>query len=437
MRPRLPLVLAAASLAAAGAARADVVKASSTTLLGAGQVYREGTLKAAYPVLEMVSVSASEIRTGVGEFEAALSGWGALDAGAQAFWQNGAPHATRQSGDLDVGYVRGDLFGRTLGFRVGRQMVVEGVSRMVHLDGGHLALRIPFGTGRPRFVPSGATLSAYAGLPVAPRFATRGGERATGNVRADVAYGGRASLSWPGVLDLGASLAFADDGKEVSRRDVGADLRLSPHRAVQVTGSTFYSLAEGRLGEAEAAVDVQAARGVVVFADLRHVEPDLYLSRSSILAAFAAAKRDDAGGGVRWARRGATLEADAHLLRQEEGDGTRLRLKGTLRPWLATVVGADAQLLRVPDNGYWLARLFGSREWGRIATAIDVWVYGYRKPVNGVDQSVGGTASGGYRVAPGWRLVLAGTAGSDPFFKSRVELLARLVYEQTYVREVR
>jgi hypothetical protein len=420
------LALAAACLAAAGWARAEVVKASSTTLLGASQMVREGTLKAAYPVLEMVSVSASEIRTGVGEFEAALSGWGAYDGGAQAFWQNGAPHATRQSGDLEIGYVRGDLFRRVLAFRVGRQLVVEGVSRMVHLDGGHFVLRLPLGAG----------LSAYAGLPVAPRFATRGGERATGNLRADVAYGGRASWGRPGLVEVGASLAFADDGKEVSRRDLGADLRFWPHRAVAIAGSTFYSLAEGRLGEAEAVVDVRAARGLAVFADVRHVEPDLYLARNSILAAFAAAKRDDAGAGVRWTPRGATAEADLHLIREEEGSGVRARLKGTLRPWFATVVGADAQLLQVPDNGYWLARLFGSRQWGRIATALDVWIYRYRKPVNGIDQSVGGTASGGYRVAPGWRLALAGTAGSDPFFKSRVELLARVVYEQTYLREV-
>jgi hypothetical protein len=57
--------------------------------------------------------------------------------------------------------------------------------------------------------------------------------------------------------------------------------------------------------------------------------------------------------------------------------------------------------------------------------------------VNGQDQSIGGTATGGWQVARAWRVLVAATAGSDPFFKSRLEVMAKLAWTQTYLREVR
>jgi hypothetical protein len=141
------------------------------------------------------------------------------------------------------------------------------------------------------------------------------------------------------------------------------------------------------------------------------------------------------------------VDADYHFLKAEDGNGGRGRLKATFRPGDRGTVGADLQVLKVPDNGYWQARVFCTREWGRASGTLDVWYYKYDKQVNGVvqgnsivdgvDHSVGGTATGGWQIAPAWRVLLAATAGSDPFFKSRLDVMAKLAWTQNYVREVR
>jgi len=420
----------AVACGAAIPARADVLQASSTTLVTAGQSFRDGTLEKAIPVYELVSLSASEMKTSWAEFELTLSAWGAVDAGPIRFWQNGAPAGSRASGDVDVGYLRADLAKRRVTVRIGRQLVASGNARMIQIDGGQLSLALPAGFG----------LSAFVGAPVAPRFhfGRLGGETALQATRAELAYGGRVSWERPGLLELGASAVMAKDGSEVSRQEVGADLRLTPVHALHLLGSTFYSLYDKRLGQVEAAVHYEARRDLTFFADYQHVAPDLFLARNSILAAFVADNRNDVGGGLRWnPRRTATLEGDYHYLKEPDGAGHRVRVKGTLHPWGAGLAGAEVQYLTTPENGFATGRLFGAKEWGRLGATLDLWLYKYEKSVNGYDKSLGATITGGYAVSPSWKVLLAATAGSDPFYKSRTEVMAKLAWNQGYVREVR
>jgi len=433
MGTRLIAALAALWLVATPA-RGEVVQASSTTVVTAGQAFRakpgvtEVELKLAAPVYELVSVSASEIQTGWGEFQAVLSAWGALDAGPIRFWQNGAPAGSRATGDVDVGYLRGDLLGRHLTFRLGRQMIVEGSARMIHLDGAQLVLRLPLGFG----------LSAYGGSPVAPRFDARGTAFATGSSNADLAYGGRVSWSRGSLVTIGASVSMAKAGSQVSREEAGADLKLAPLHGLEILGSGFYSLYDGRLAQATGAVQYQVVRSLALLADVQRVEPDLLLPRNSILAVFIADNRTDAGGGVHWTPlRTLTVDADYHFLGATDGNGNRVRAKGVFTGLARASLGADLQLLKIPDNGYVLGRLFGSREWGRISGTLDLWLYRYDKKVNDQDQSLGATLTGGYQLAPAWKVLLAATAGSDPFYKSRVDVMAKLAWTQLFVREVR
>lgn len=427
MRIGFPVALAAAWLVAAPA-RGDVVQASSTTVVTGGELWRAGDSKVAVPVYEILSVSASQMRTSVGEFEAVLSAWGAVDAGPIRFWQNGGSTGSRASGDVDVGYLKGDLLDRRLTFRLGRQVVIEGTARMLHLDGGQVLLRLPAGFG----------LSGYVGAPVYPRFDARGTELGTGNTAGDLAYGGRISWLRVGLLTLGASVSMADSGGEATRREVGADFRLTPLHWLELGGAGFYATDEKRIGQADVSARLLAARNLTLVVDYGHVEPDLFLARNSILAVFATDKRNEVGAGVHWTpRRTVVVDADYHFLGAEDGNGGRGRVRASFRPWDLGVVGADVQLLKVPDNGYWQLRAFGSREWGRYAGTLDLWIYHYDKQVNGQDQSIGGTATGGWQIAPAWKVLVAATAGSDPFFKSRLEVMAKLAWTQTYLREVR
>jgi hypothetical protein len=438
MTHRLRYAVLALAVTASGAARADTIQASSTTLLLGRQEYRDGDLQTVVPLYQLIDVSASGVRTPwTSDLEVTFSTWGSLDLSNRRFWQNGADIEKRLTGDVNVGYVRAGFLNNGLSLRLGRQIVADGVARNVQLDGAEARLRLPGGFG----------VQGYVGSPVAPRFATRGGELAVGNIRATLATGGRLSWGWASLLEVGASAAFASDRGDPSRRDVGADLRITPVHFATLLGSAWWSLYEDRLGEASVALQLNPIRHLDVTLDFRHVAPDLFLPRNSILAAFIQEDRQDAGGsfhfgGLRWLG----IDGEYHALLEEGGTGHWARLKGTAHPGgLTNTVGAELSLLRNAEldsstngNGYKLARLFGAKSWRELTGTLDLMGYFFDRDVNGYPRSLTGVGTVSYEFFRGWRAAVAGTAGTNPFLERQFEIMAKLVYDQTYaVREVR
>jgi hypothetical protein len=239
---------------------------------------------------------------------------------------------------------------------------------------------------------------------------------------------------------VGASIAYASDHGALSREDLGADFRLTPLRMISLVGSGWYSLYEARIGEASIGVTVTPVRRLDVTADYRHVEPDLFLPRNSILAVFAADKRNDVGGSVHWgAAKDLAFDADYHALFMDAGTGHWARAKGTYHPGdPSTTVGAEGSYLTQPENGYALARLFGAKTIQAFTGTLDLYGYFFKNTVNGASNSLIATASVGYGFARGWRAVLAGTGGTTAYLTSTFDVMAKLVYDQTYItREVR
>ena len=433
MKNWLRLAPLAALVAAGATARADTVQASSTTLLLGRQDYRDGSLQTAVPLYQLLNLDASDLKTPyTSDLELALSTWGSLDLGDNRFWQNGAELDSHFTGDLNVGYIRAGWLKNALQLKIGRQVVADGVARNVQLDGAEARVELPANFG----------LSGYVGSPVAPRFARRGGELATGNIRATFATGGRLSWRLPGLLDVGASAALANDRSDASRRDAGADFRLTPVKYLALVGSGWWSLYEGRIGEALLAAQLFPTAHLDVTVDYRHVEPDLFLPRNSILAAFIADKRNDVGGSVHWsAMRNLSLDGVYHALLEDGGTGHWAQVKGTFHPaGPDSTVGAELALIRNAEvdsttsgNGYKLVRLFGARSWRALLGTLDLMGYFYDRDVNAQSKSLSATATAGYEFARGWRAALAGTAGSTPFLERQFEIMAKLVYEQTYV----
>jgi hypothetical protein len=427
---QLRLAVLAATALLAAPVRADTVRANSTTLFYSREDPYAGELDRVAPIFEILSVTATDIQTGFAEeVEIALSTWGALDLADIRRWQNGGTAGSRASGDVDIAYVKGELLDRRLVLRVGRQLVAEGNARMVHIDGGELRLRLPASFG----------LSAYAGAVVAPRFAGRGGEYMTGNHRANFATGGRVSWFYPGLLELGASYAFANDRGDVSRNDAGADLRLFLPRQLFATASGWYSLYEERLGEGAVSLGWRGSRRLQGTVDYRHVEPDLFLPRTSILSVFSEDQRDEVGGAVRVEPIPAVfVDADYHALFEEVDTGHRARVKGTWHPRAAYDVGGEAVLLTHPDDaGYVLTRAFAAWRQRAFDVTGDLLAVFLDRQVNGEDLELTATASVAYKFAPGWKVLLAAAGGTNPFLERHLDVLAKLVYDQTYVtREV-
>lgn len=442
MRHITPVIALGLALAA-GPARADTVDVSSTTLLTVGEQTRGGRpgetpeLVTVAPLYEILNIAARGITNPVAkDLQLVVSTWGSYEL-ADRRWDNGT--GSELTGDVMTGYLSGRLLGDALTLRLGRAHVMTGVSRMIQLDGGEAIVALPFGV----------RLSGYAGVPVSQRFTSRSGVKSWNPVAGDLAYGGRAAwyLAIPGYsgrgLDLGASANFVEDGGDPVRQEVGADFRLQPlAKNLTLSGFGAYSLYDERFSEGNVAVSWTVLPRLHLTADWRYTAPDLFLARNSILSVFSAETRNDVGGGVRYElTRELSVGADYHLAIEPGEDGDYYgHLAQADVEWERgeTTVGASAYYLDALENGYVGGRLFGRQDFGRFFAAADVLGHLFREEVNAEDFSISGTLSAGVDLAKGFSAVVAGRAGMTPFLEQTYDVMAKLVYNQTYrIREVR
>lgn len=441
-----PLATITALLVLAGqAARADTVDVTSTTLLRVGQETRGGQppgkpeLDTVAPVFEILSISAHGVRNPlVDDLAIVVTTWGSYDI-ADRRWDNGT--GSNATGDVVTGYLQGKLAGRRLTLRLGREHVMTGAARMIHLDGAEAIAALPFGL----------RLSAYAGSPVTQRFTTRRTIRSWNPVGGDLAYGGRVAWSHamagaPGRgVELGASANVVTDGGDPVREEAAVDLRVQPTSALSLTGFGAYSLYDERASEISARLGYRVTRALLVEVDARHVAPDLLLARNSILSVFSAEERQSFGLGASYRLGKAVLVGGSYHLDVEPGeresDSKYMGQEAEARvEWERghTLLGAEVQFLDALENGYVAGRLFGRQDYGRIFAAADVFSHFFREEVNGEPFAVTGSLTGGVNLARGFSAVVSGRAGMTPFLEQTFDVMAKLVYNATYrVREVR
>jgi hypothetical protein len=389
------------------------------------------------PIYELISITARDIKTSFTDsLELVLSAWGAVNL-AQPPWWNGYANSGRASGDLDLAFVKAELAKRAVLVRLGRMNVAVGNSRMVQLDGLSVGLRLPAGFG----------LTGYAGSPVSTRFGTRIGDFTENPARGDVAAGGRLSWIHPRLLEVGASFAQTWDRGTTSRQALAGDVRLTPHQNWTLLGYVDYDLYDKALAEGTASALWLASRKVQVSLDYRYLVPSLLLARDSILSVFSDTARNDVGANLHLSLMPAlSLDLGGAALLLTDGDtGGRGNARATWRPGTGTALGAEVSYLTSANasglsekNFYVGARVFGSQELGRFLGTLDLQDYHFDKPVNGQGNSFVGTASLGYWLGAGWNATVAGSGGVTPYYKSRFDLLAKLVYNSTQsLREVR
>lgn len=446
MRIRLS-VAAALVLLPGAAALADTVEVSSTTFIVAGRQPRSGSgssvsLSDTAPVYEVLSLSAREVKNPVAEdLRLVVSAWGAYDLGTHRRWDAGTD--ADYQGDLVSAYAEGKLLDRHLLLRMGRTSVSAGASQMIQLDGGEAVV----------LLPGGLRVSGYAGSPVSQRFSSRSGTKSWNPVGGEVAYGGRVgwTLALPGLagrgLDVGAFANFVEDGGDPVREEVGADWRVQPFgaRNLTVAGMSAYSLPDERLSQASASLTWTARPRLHLTADGRFTAPDLLLARNSILSVFSDSQWYELGGGVEWdATRLVTVGTDYHVRIEPGDDGKDAGHFGhdaaahVEVAHEATRAGLEATYVDGSDNGAVGGRVYGRQELGRAFVAADVLVDYYRHQVNGNDSSVTGTLSSGVTLGHGFTAAVAAKAGVTPYLDQTFDVMAKLAYNQMYRRtEVR
>jgi len=436
-----PLALAlAASLASLMPVRGrgDTVDVSSTTMLIVRDEARAGTLYTIAPVYEILSISARNIENPVADdFKLVVSTWGAAGLGKNLVWYDNDPPVYRVFGDLDLAYVQGELLRRTVQLRVGRQLAAGGVVGSIQLDGASTLVRLPYGFG----------VSGFVGSPVSQRFLAPGGDATWNPERGNFATGGRLFYALPRWGEVGVSTAYIQDRGDPSRRWVGGDLRVTPWRPLTLLANTNYDLYEARWVETYLLGQFQVLRKLLLTADYRHVDPDLLLPRSSILAVFAVDRRNEVGVGAQYGPwRAITFAGDYHYLKEEGGEGHRVSGRATWRPAPDTAIGAEIGFLSryespsgsYLNNGYFMGRAFGSKTIDRFTATVDLQDYAFQQRINGERNSFIGTATLAYAIGWGFAALASGSGAVTPYYEGRFEIMAKLAYNQSYhLREVR
>jgi len=418
------LASALASALAAASVRAATVEVTSTTYVQGRTSFLEGEERTIVPVIEAIGLEATDVGNPLmGDLSLHLSAWGQVD-----------PFATVGRGgntaDLDFAFLSGELFDRHLSLKLGRHLAFAGAARARQLDGASVELRVFRGLG----------LSAHGGLLVLPRFAVGKGDAVAG-----------ARLFYRAALDAELGVCFEQiwERGDVAFQLAAADGRYA-WRTLTFAGFAAWAVDARRFAEGDLAITWQPTSRLQASVDVRRTAPDLFLSRNSILSVFAAETRDGYGADLDWRPvRLLRLQADYHYLRfgaeggpgeappaDREGHEAALRASFQLQPGLTA--GLQGRWLEIPGNGYVQGRLF--LRWaltGSLGLSVDADLYRFKEPIRGRTHSYTGAASLTWQLAPQWAAALTGIASVTPYFESRFEGLARLVYNfSTRTREV-
>jgi hypothetical protein len=401
-----------AAAAVGGRARAEVVDATSTTLLSGHADPRDGVVHTSVPLFELVSVRATDLRVPhVDDMIVILSGWGEI-----AFADTDGGH--RGLGDLDIAFVEGKMLRRRVTVRAGRQLIVAGAGRNLAFDGLAITLRPVRWAG----------VTAQAGVPVTPRFAVdRGDALVAGRAFVKPAFDAEAGVSFLQVLDNG----------EIARRDVALDGRWTPAASLPLSlaGFALLSIPERRLGEGYLGATWQPVRRLEVSAGYRRTAPDIFLPRNSIFSVFSQETRDEVGGFLylKLLPR-LRLQGDYHVVVDAEGTGqdASAKLTGNFGPDGRNSLGVESRRLALPSTGYTMARAFTLvRVRPQVICTLDASSFFFDADVNGQRQSFVGAATVAYDLRPGWRAAATGVGSVTPFAERRFEGMVKLLYQAT------
>lgn len=448
MRLRLGIAaIAALALLAPQSGLASELEAYSNTQLNVQSQWRDGQTATVVPLYEFLTVTGRDIAIPGGQLYFQVDGWGAANMGSNPWW-NGYTNSGAMSGDLNQLWVQARWLDNTLRVTLGRQTVGYGNSRMLQLDGGSAQW----------VIAKMFTLDAYAGAPTVQRFIGYGNVFTANPTLGDLAVGGRLGFAWTTWVNVGVSTALAWESGAATRQDIAADVRFSPVSWAYLMGYVDWSLfasnyLEG-FGAQIADSNVSLVFPVTPFlqfvGEYTYSVPSLALPYNSILWVFADTTHQYAGAsariGLEQFKVHVPLDFEFAYRRifEEFTDfgnsntaGNRYIGKVTWRPGKTSSVGVEVSRLFMPEQGFWQTRAFASAKALGFTGTLDFQGYWFDYVVNGVTQSIIGSATLGYDVGGGFSVVGALSGGTTPYYSSYVNGLVKLTYNATYrTREV-
>ncbi len=320
--------------------------------------------------------------------DAELSVWGSLDPGEVGI-------ARRVDGDVTVANVS-QRFAYGYG-RLGRQIRVGGAARFSRFDGVSIGARAPFGLGA----------DTYAGFQVLPRWDLRPGYQLLGSA-ADTLItqpeavpqperannwlvGGRAYYRLKTLGEVGVSLHHQQADGEIGRREVAADLRVTPISEVIASAAFMLDTDTSEISEARAVIDAQPMDRLSVFAQYVHTQPALLLSRQSVLSVFSTDAFNETGVGTRLELLESLALSGAGYVTVFEGGDLGVRSSGGVRyaPIRDVVVRLRYGRVSEIKNGYHSMRAsLGYRIIKPLRATAEGYSYLYDEPIQGVSRSL-------------------------------------------------
>lgn len=379
------------------------------------------------PLYGLATLQVDKLTTALDESRVVLMGWGRLQMAPKPSGDD--PGGLRRAGydldkssaDLQLGYL--ELRKGNLHMRLGRQHLLEGVDRMLMIDGIDVGYHTSIGVG----------LSAFYGWLV---------KREMKDVNGEWAAGGRISYRLGLNGEVGVSYSQRQNEGEVDFAEVGIDGFYNFGKA-RVIGLAVIGPVEKALAEARLAVSVPLQKNLLVTLDGLRIRPDLLIPRTSIFSVFSEGNHDELGGDVSYDPSPFyNVGVEGHMIRRAGGDLQDDLTYSANTGWRGSVrastfreashrnqIGIEARRMSEKDNGYWRGRVFTVLQvLEPLRITADAYGYLYDEKVNAENKAIVGQLSGVFDIAKAFRVAATVSAGSTPYAKQQVEGWLRLAY---------
>jgi len=262
----IPILCAAALALFFYAAISPAVAASpqtfgnSTTLAAFHEEQIDGDWRSLLALYEFLDAGAKN--AGASGLDLYFSGWGRLDT----LDSEALDRKQRSDAELESAYLGWSNQENWLNAWAGRRFVHVGPVAE-RIDGAQVQAQPLTWLG----------VQGFGGVPAVSRVGERDG---------DYGYGGRLYGLWPSLFEVGVSWAEFIEKSDPDRVRMGGDLRVFPHRSIDVFGHAYYDPLYRAWYDAKAAAIARPAQDLELYASYDRVVPSAFLGMSSIFSVF-------------------------------------------------------------------------------------------------------------------------------------------------------
>lgn len=347
-----------------------------------------------------------------------LSGWGRLDI---------ADNSTSKSSDgsFDYGYLNYRFNKANAEIKAGRFFVFEGVSSE-NVDGLFVKTALA----------KGFSVSAFGGAPVHPASSV--------DNRSDLIYGGRASYSMPGMIELGLSTVYESSGMvsgptsklRDARQLAGVDLWLKPLSILDLKGRLSYDTINNGIAEQSWLLGIKTGSSSSLNLDYSQYEFKELFAASSIRSLF----NPDSPGNQKKAGVSYTVQAAKpleltasyhHTDQSQKGNFEKYGLQSRLNLFEDKgLAGLSYYRVSSPSsiNSFHETRAYLLYTAAKYNASIDGIINLYDDAINGKKNGFEVQGSAGYRIHPDLNLSCDLSYSQNPAYSSEFKGLLRLSF---------